>query len=197
MARAFRLSSWHYRSARRKGSDGTYSPWTSSLCHIDFTGQLDSLLNLYTAAKKPRRQDAYSPGGKSGKRPERAAIVYSRLARAAYPDVPVILGGIEASLRRFVHYDFWDDDLRPSILEECAADLLIYGMGEKPLAELAFRLAKGKKITDCHDIPGICYLTEKIPPPDALELPGLQSLSGKKERICQGFSTSRSGTKPL
>lgn len=150
-------------------------------------GNLDSMLNLYTAAKKPRRQDAYSPGGKIGKRPERAAIIYSRLARATYPDVPIILGGIEASLRRFVHYDFWDDGLRPSILEECAADLLIYGMGEKPLAELALRLAKGKNIKECRDIPGTCYLTDELPPSNALELPGLQACREKKKDFARAF----------
>ncbi len=150
-------------------------------------GNLDSMLNLYTAAKKPRRQDAYSPGGKAGKRPERAAIVYSRLAKAAYPDLPVIVGGIEASLRRFVHYDFWDDALRPSVLEESGADLLIYGMGEKPLALLADALSHGKKIGECQEIRGTCYLTEEAPAEGELEIPGFQKCLERKKEFAQAF----------
>jgi len=150
-------------------------------------GNLDSMLNLYTATKKPRRQDAYSPGGKTGRRPERAAIVYSRLAKAAYPELPVILGGIESSLRRFVHYDFWDDALRPSVLEESGADLLVYGMGEKTLAQLADALAHGKKINDCREIPGTCYLAVEPPPAGELEIPSLEQCLGRKKDFASAY----------
>ncbi len=99
-------------------------------------GNLDSMINHYTAAKKPRRQDAYSSGGQSGLRPDYAAAVYSRLAKQAFPDTPVILGGVEASMRRFAHYDYWSDSVKPSWLVEGGADLLVYGMAELTLQEV-------------------------------------------------------------
>ena len=100
-------------------------------------GNIDSMVAHYTAAKKLRHDDAYTAGGKHGKRPDRAVNVYTRLAKEAYPDCPVILGGLEASLRRFAHYDYWDDAIRPSALVDSGADLLIYGMGEKQITEIA------------------------------------------------------------
>ena len=98
-------------------------------------GNMDSMVNHYTVAKKRRGADSYSPGGKSGKRPDRATTVYTQMIRAAYGDVPILIGGIEASLRRFAHYDYWSDSVRESVLIESGADLLMFGMGEKSVVE--------------------------------------------------------------
>ena len=121
-------------------------------------GNLDSMLNEKTAAKKFRSRDSYSPGGIAGKRPERATIVYANRMREAYKDVPIIIGGIEASLRRFAHYDYWDDKVRPSILVDSQADLLVYGMGEHQILHIARRLAQGESPAQMTDLRGICYL---------------------------------------
>ncbi|MBQ6570030.1 MAG: YgiQ family radical SAM protein [Clostridia bacterium] len=124
------------------------------------SGNLDSMVAHYTAAKKRRSDDAYSPGRKAGKRPDRAVIVYSKLARQAYPDVPIIIGGLEASLRRFAHYDYWDNKIRPSILAESGADILTYGMGENQTRQIARRLKHGEKTGTMTDIPGTCVLVK-------------------------------------
>ena len=121
------------------------------------SGNIDSMVAHYTVAKKRRSTDAYTPGGKSGRRPDRAVIVYSRAVRRLYGDVPVAIGGIEASLRRFAHYDYWDDRVRPSILMDSGADLLMYGMGEKHVVQIANRLNAGEKIQDVTDVLGTCY----------------------------------------
>ena len=107
-------------------------------------GNLDSMLSNYTAARHKRKEDVYSEGGVTGKRPNHAAVVYSQLARRAFPGLPVVLGGMEASMRRVVHYDHWEDKLRPSILTDSKADLLVYGMGESAICEIATRLAAGE-----------------------------------------------------
>ena len=101
----------------------------------------------YTVAKRKRSDDAYTAGGKSGRRPDRALTVYCRLIREVYPDTPIVIGGLEASLRRFAHYDYWDDSVYPSILLDTGADLLSYGMGEKQTAEIAHRLASGESVS--------------------------------------------------
>ncbi len=106
-------------------------------------GCMDSMVNHYTANRRRRSDDAYTPGGRAGRRPDRATIVYSRILKQLYPDIPVVIGGIEASLRRITHYDFWDDALRPTILVDSGADLLVYGMGERPLTKLVHLLNKG------------------------------------------------------
>lgn len=124
------------------------------------SGNIDSMVSHYTAAKRKRSDDVYSAGGKAGKRPDRAVIVYSRLIKQVYPDIPVIIGGLEASLRRFAHYDYWDDAIRPSILLDSEADILSYGMGEKQTVEIANRLNSGIPVSGLYDIRGICY---KIP----------------------------------
>lgn len=126
------------------------------------SGNLDSMVNHYTASKKPRSDDAYSPGGKAGYRPDRAVIVYCNRAREAYKDVPIIIGGIEASLRRFAHYDYWDNKVRRSILADSRADLLIYGMGEKQIVEVANALNEGKSVNEITWIAGTAYLTDNI-----------------------------------
>jgi uncharacterized radical SAM protein YgiQ len=121
-------------------------------------GNLDSMLNRLTAQKKNRGEDQYSPGGRTGCRPDRATIVYANRCREAYPDAAIVLGGIEASLRRIAHYDYWSDTMRRSILVDAKADLLIFGMGERPVWEVARRLAAGARIADLHDVRGTCYV---------------------------------------
>jgi uncharacterized radical SAM protein YgiQ len=118
-------------------------------------GAMDSMVNHYTAHKRRRSDDAYTPGGLAGRRPDRAASVYARLCRQAFgPTTPIVLGGIEASLRRIAHYDYWDDRVRPSILVGSGADLLVYGQGEKPILEIARRLAMGEDVCGLVDVPG-------------------------------------------
>ncbi len=123
-------------------------------------GNIDSMVAHYTTAKRLRSQDAYSPGGRRGLRPDRAVIAYSQLCRKAFPGTPVVLGGLEASLRRFAHYDYWDDRVRPSILLDSGADLLIYGMGELQTMELVRRLEAGEEIASLTDIRGTCVLID-------------------------------------
>ena len=122
------------------------------------SGNIDSMVAHYTAAKKRRSEDAYTPGGVAGKRPDRAVIVYCRKLREIYGDIPLIIGGLEASLRRFAHYDYWDDAVRPSILADSGADLLTYGMGELQTIAIVNRLAAGEDIHSLRDIRGTCYL---------------------------------------
>ncbi|MFW6264725.1 MAG: YgiQ family radical SAM protein [Bacillota bacterium] len=123
-------------------------------------GNMDSMVNHYTVNKRKRRNDAYSPGGKSGKRPDRATIVYCNRIREAYGDIPIIIGGIEASLRRFAYYDYWDNKVRRSILFDSRADLLVYGMGEKQVLEIGENLANGLDIKYIRHIPGTCFLVD-------------------------------------
>lgn len=116
-------------------------------------GAMDSMVNHYTANRRRRSDDAYTPGGRHGARPDYPSVVYSKILRELYPDAPIVIGGIEASLRRLSHYDYWQDRLRPSILVDTAADMLLYGMGEKTVADLARRLDAGQKIGDIIDMP--------------------------------------------
>jgi uncharacterized radical SAM protein YgiQ len=118
---------------------------------------MDSLINHYTANKKVRNDDAYSPGGRIGLRPDRATLPYCHRCREAFPGVPVIAGGVEASLRRLAHYDYWSDTVRRSILLDCKADLLVYGMGERNVVEIANRLAAGKTFKELRDLRGVAY----------------------------------------
>ena len=124
------------------------------------SGSMDSMINNYTGNKRKRSDDAYSPGGKSGNRPDYATTVYTNILKQLYPDVPVIIGGIEASLRRLVHYDYWSDTIKPSILAEANADLLVYGMAEKPLKEIAQKLQKGTSFSELKDIPQTAFLCD-------------------------------------
>src|SRR5262245_35747410 len=120
-------------------------------------GNLDSMLNKLTAQKKVRSEDQYSPGGQTGLRPDRASIVYAQRAREAFPGVPIILGGIAASLRRMAHYDYWSDTGRRSVLLDAKADLLVFGMGEAPIWEIVRRLHAGEDIRTIRDVRGTCY----------------------------------------
>ena len=129
-------------------------------------GCMDSMVNKYTANRRLRSEDAYSPDGRHDLRPEYPTIVYSKILRELYPDVPIVLGGIEASLRRLTHYDYWQDKLRPSILIDSGGDIISYGMGEKTILEIARRLSDGYAIGDLHDLPQTVYLTKEITPKD-------------------------------
>jgi uncharacterized radical SAM protein YgiQ len=124
-------------------------------------GNLDSMLNKLTAQKKPRSEDQYSPGGQTGLRPNRATIVYSNLARRAFPGVPIVIGGIEASLRRIAHFDYWSEQVRRSVLLDAKADLIIFGMGERPVWELAERLKRGERIEQVRDLRGTGFPLRK------------------------------------
>lgn len=124
-------------------------------------GNIDSMVAHYTAAKKKRSDDAYTPGGRAGRRPDRATIVYSNTVRELYPDSEIIIGGLEASLRRFAHYDYWDDKVRPSILVDSKADLLLYGMGEKTVYQIASAFREGKTTKEMRHIRNVCYLAKQ------------------------------------
>ena len=129
-------------------------------------GCMDSMVNKYTANRRLRSEDAYSPDGRHDMRPEYPTIVYTKILKQLFPDVPVVLGGIEASLRRLTHYDYWQDALRPCILLDSGADMITYGMGEKPTLELARRLNEGESISDIRDLPQTVYLATDIQPTD-------------------------------
>lgn len=127
-------------------------------------GAMDSMINHYTANKRLRSDDAYTPDGKAGMRPDKPTVVYSQILKKLFPNTPIVLGGIEASLRRITHYDYWEDQLKPSILIDAAADLLVYGMGELPLLNIVEQLQQGKNITQLKDIPQTAYLCSHIAP---------------------------------
>lgn len=128
-------------------------------------GAMDSMVNHYTAARRRRSDDAYTPNGRHGARPDYPTIVYSKILKTLFPDVPVVVGGIEASLRRLSHYDYWEDRLRPSILMDCRADMLVYGMGERSIVEIADSLAAGKSIAELTDIPQTAVIRPKAEMP--------------------------------
>lgn len=153
------------------------------LGYLITSGNIDSMVAHYTVAKKKRSVDAYTAGGVMGKRPDRAVIVYSNIAKKLYPDVPVIIGGLEASLRRFAHYDYWDDAVRPSILLDSKADILIFGMGENQVIQIAQGLDEGKTVEELRDIKGIVYAVDtKDTPYIGVECPSYENVcSSKKE----------------
>jgi uncharacterized radical SAM protein YgiQ len=149
-------------------------------------GNMDGVVNMYTAAKKLRHDDAYSPGGKAGRRPPRPTIAYTARLRQAHKDTPVIIGGIEASQRRFAHYDYLDDKVRRSYLPDSKADMLVYGMGEKPLKEICARLAAGQTVHDMHGIRGTCVMTHDISGlEDAVQLPSFAQVSQDKTKFAE------------
>ncbi len=126
------------------------------------SGNMDSMVNHYTANKRLRSNDAYTPGDKHGQRPDYAAYVYSKILKELYSETPVIIGGIEASMRRLAHYDYWSDKLKPSILFESNADMIVYGMGEKAIIEIAKKLSENNKIENLHSIPQTCFITDNL-----------------------------------
>ena len=159
------------------------------------SGNVDSMVNHFSVNKKRRREDVYSPGGVAGKRPDRALIVYCQRIREAYKDVPVLIGGLEASLRRLAHYDYWDDKMRRSILLDAKADLLMYGMGERSVVEIADALASGLSVRDVTWIPGTCWratnVTEAELPellgPDGVVLPPWSAVQSDKGAYAESF----------
>ncbi len=162
------------------------------------SGNMDSMVNHFTVNKKRRHEDAYTPGGEAGKRPDYATVVYSNLIRKTYKKTPIIIGGIEASLRRLSHYDYWSDKVKRSILLDSGADLISYGMGEHSILEIADALNSGLAVKDITFIPGTVYRTkegEEIY--DALELPSFEEVSGNKKKYAESFMKQYENTDPF
>lgn len=178
-------------------------PWRQfgrpRLCFAISAGNMDSMVNHYTANKKVRNDDAYSPGGQIGLRPDRATLAYCQRARQAYKGVPIIAGGVEASLRRIAHYDYWSDKVRRSILLDAKADILVYGMGERPLLEILARLARGATLSELRDIRGIAYRlgASQSPPADAIELPSYEEVVANREAFARMTKIAHLETNPF
>ena len=149
-------------------------------------GNMDSMVNHYTVSKKHRREDSYSPGGKMGLRPDRAVIVYGNLIRQTYKHTPIIIGGIEASLRRLAHYDYWSDSLKRSVLLDSGADLISYGMGERSILEIAEALNRGEDISTLHHIAGTVYHTKEAPV-GGIILPSYEEMCADKKKYAESF----------
>jgi hypothetical protein len=152
-------------------------------------GNMDSMINHYTANRKVRNDDAYSPHGEIGRRPDRATLAYCQRSREAFPGVPVVAGGVEASLRRIAHYDYWSDTVRRSILLDSKADLVVFGMGERTILDVARGLDAGKTVKDLRDLRGVAYrLGASEPPPvgtGTLDLPDYDAVVGDKLAFCE------------
>ena len=161
-------------------------------------GNMDSMVNHYSVSKKRRRTDAFTPGGVIGKRPDYATVVYSNLIRQVYKKTPIILGGIEASLRRLAHYDYWSDRLKRSVLLDSGADLISYGMGERSIVEIAEALESGIDIKDITFIPGTVYRTKSLESVyDAISLPGYEEMKEEKLAYARSFYTQYKNTDPF
>ncbi|WP_373926523.1 YgiQ family radical SAM protein [Paludisphaera borealis] len=162
-------------------------------------GNMDSMINHYTANKKVRNDDAYSPGGQIGLRPDRATIPYSHRAREAFSGVPIIAGGVEASLRRLAHYDYWSDTVKRSIVLDAKADLVVFGMGEQQIVEIARRLAAGETVKDLRDMRGTAYAlgASETPPEAALRLPTYEEVKTDKRKFALATKTIHHETNPL
>lgn len=164
-------------------------------------GNMDSMINRYTADRKLRHDDAYTPDNVAGKRPDRATLVYTQRCKEAWKDVPVILGGIEASLRRTAHYDYWSDTVRRSVLVDSKADMLMFGNGERPLVEVAHRLAMGETIDQIRDVRNTAIMVKALPgwsgvDSTRLDTPGkIDQFPIPMARICRARITSRSRRK--
>ena len=150
------------------------------------SGVIDSMVNHYTAARKRRNTDVYAPGGKAGLRPDRAVTVYCNRIHEAYPGIPVLIGGVEASLRRFSHYDYWDDKVRRSVLVDSAATLLLYGMGENTIVDCCDWVRRGMPAHELPGLRGVCYMA-KQPPRDAILLPSHDEVATDKQAYCRAF----------
>lgn len=151
------------------------------LAFLVTAGNIDSMVSHYTVAKRPRADDLYSAGGKNGKRPDRAATVYCQMCRKAAPEIPLLCGGLEVSLRRFAHYDYWADKVMPSVLYDCGADLLMFGMGEHSIVEIADRLNAGEDVHTILDVRGTCYLCDPADTPyGAVQCPSFKEVSENK-----------------
>lgn len=155
---------------------------TPKYAYLVTAGNIDSMVAHYTAAKRKRSDDAYSAGNRAGKRPDRATTAYCNILKKLHPEIPVLIGGLEASLRRFAHYDYWNDSVMPSILEDSGADILMFGMGEHSVVEIANRLRNGESVQTITDVRGTCYLTEPVNTPlGAVECPSLEQVSTNKK----------------
>lgn len=152
------------------------------------SGNIDSMVHHYTVAKKKRSKDSYAPNDTAGMRPDRATMVYSNMIRQSYKDVPIIIGGLEASLRRFAHYDYWGDSVRRSILEDSGANILVYGMGEKAILSIAKLLDKGVPASSIKAIRGTCTIFDTCPD-NAILLPSFEEVSKDKKTFAQCFNT--------
>lgn len=151
-------------------------------------GNMDSMVNHYSVSKKRRQKDSYTPGGVMGKRPDYAAVVYCNLIRSVYRDVPIIAGGIEASLRRLAHYDYWSDSLKRSVLMDCGADLISYGMGERSITEIADALNAGIRVQDITFVDGTCYKTKRLENVYDFELlPSYEAMCKNKTNYARSF----------
>ena len=161
-------------------------------------GNMDSMINHYTANRKVRNKDAYSPGGRIGLRPDRATLSYCQRARQAYKGVPVIAGGVEASLRRLAHYDYWSEKVRRSILLDCKADLVAYGMGEDTIVEMARRLDAGETVKDLRDMRGVAYAmgASETPPDNAIVLPSYEQVRDDKMEFAEATKIIHNETNP-
>jgi uncharacterized radical SAM protein YgiQ len=162
-------------------------------------GNMDSMINHYTANRKVRNDDAYSPGGEIGRRPDRATLAYCQRAREAFKGVPVIAGGVEASLRRIAHYDYWSDKVRRAIVLDCKADLLVFGMGERPIVEIAHRLAAGATVRDLRDLRGVAYrlgAKESSPTDGTITLPSYEQVSTNIWAFCDMTKIAHQETNP-
>jgi len=162
-------------------------------------GNMDSMINHYTANKKVRNDDAYSPDATIGLRPDRATMPYCQRAREAFPGVPVIAGGVEASLRRLAHYDYWSDTVKRSILLDSKADLVVFGMGEQPIIEIARRLAEGEGVKALRDMRGVAYAlgAKETPPDDALVIPSFEDVKTDKRKFALATRMIHHETNPL
>ena len=158
-------------------------------------GVIDSMVNHYTAAKKKRSEDAYSPGGKAGHRPDRATIVYCNRIRQAFGDVPIAIGGVEASLRRFAHYDYWDDRVRNSVLVDSGADVLMFGMGERSVLKVAEWMASGRDFSEMR-VPGTCVMAGKVPE-SFIEIPSWETVSKDKRAYAEAFKVQYDQQDPV
>ena len=162
-------------------------------------GNMDSMVNHFTVAKKRRRSDAYSPGGKAGLSPDHACVVYGNLIRRTYKKTPIILGGIEASLRRLAHYDYWSDSLKRSILLDSGADLISYGMGEQSIIEIADALASGLSVHDLSFIDGTVYKARSLDhlPDDAVVLPSFEAMQSDSRKYATSFAIQHENLDPF
>lgn len=161
-------------------------------------GNMDSMVNHYTVSKKRRHKDSYSPGGKMGLRPDMPTIVYSNLIRQTYRHAPIILGGIEASLRRLAHYDYWEDKIRRSVLLDSGADLISYGMGEHSILEIAEALESGLPVEEITYVPGTVYRSKNLSPAyEPIVLPSFETLQGDKNAYAESFAIQYKNTDPF
>lgn len=167
-------------------------PWRTfgrpRLCYATSAGNMDSMVNHYTAGRKVRNDDAYSPGGRIGRRPDRATLAYCQRAREAHKGVPVIAGGVEASLRRIAHYDYWSDKVRRSIILDAKADLVVYGMGERALVEIVRRLDAGEPVERLRDVRGVVYrlgASETRPTENVVTLPSYEQVARDKRAFAE------------